>query len=61
MRIDMWMQRLYCEFDAEDRNVYNIWLQRIFVLWTSVLLVMIVFCTVLALNASTTPDQRIAQ
>jgi hypothetical protein len=56
----MRMQRLYYEFDSEDRKVYNTWLRRTFLLWGSILLAGVVVCTVLEREASTTSEQRIA-
>jgi hypothetical protein len=54
--MNMHMQRVY-EFDAEDRTD---WLSKTLAPCASILVLMVVVCAVLALDASTTPEQRIA-
>jgi hypothetical protein len=56
----MRMQRLYYEFDAEDRKVYTAWLRKTLASWALILVLVVALCTVLALDASTTPELRIA-
>jgi hypothetical protein len=56
----MRMQRLYYEFDAEDRQVYSAWLRKTLAVLALILAVAVVVCTVLALDASTTLEQRTA-
>jgi len=50
------MQRVY-EFDAEDRID---WLSQILAPCALIIVLMVVVCTVLALDASMTPEQRIS-
>ena len=50
------MQRVY-EFDAEDRID---WLSQILAPGALIIVLMVVVCTVLALDASMTPEQRIS-
>jgi hypothetical protein len=54
------MQRLYYEFNAEERKVYIAWLRKIAALWALILVVVVGVCTVLSLDASMTTTQRIA-
>jgi len=56
----MRLQRLYYEFNAEDRKVYTAWLGRIVALWALILVAVVVLCTVLSLDASMTTAERIA-
>lgn len=54
----MRMQGLYYKLNAEDQKVYSDWLRITFTLWAFVLVVGVTVCTILALDASTTPEQR---
>jgi hypothetical protein len=56
----MRMQRLYYEFDAEDRKVYIAWLRKIVALWALILVAVVAVCAVLSLDASITTAERIA-
>jgi hypothetical protein len=56
----MRMQLFYNQLDAQDRKVYAAWLKRTFAFWALISVVVVVVCTVLALDASTTLEQRIA-
>ena len=51
------MQRLYNGLNAEDRSVYIAWRRKIFAFWC---FIAVFVCTVLALDASVTPEQRVA-
>jgi len=51
------MQLLYHELNAEDRSVYTAWCRKVFAFWG---FIAVVVCTVLALDASITQEQRIA-
>jgi hypothetical protein len=48
------MQRRYDELDAKDTG----WLRRTLVLWAVILATMVMFWTVLTLDASITSEQR---
>jgi hypothetical protein len=54
------MLRLYHELNAEDRKVYTAWLRKISALWCFIVVAGVAVCTLLALDASGTPEQRIA-
>jgi hypothetical protein len=47
------------ELNADDCRVYTSWLRKIVALWSLIIVGVVVVCTVLALHASVTPDQRI--
>jgi hypothetical protein len=52
---------LYYEFDAEDRKVYTATgLRRTLAPWALIAVLVAAICTVLALDGSTTAEQRIA-
>ena len=53
----MSMQAL--ELNAEDRAVYKTWRRNVLVLWSTVLGVTAIVCTVVALNSTLAPEQRI--
>ena len=54
-------QRLYYEPDARERSVQTAWPLKTVALWALILgPAVMVACTVLALDASTTPEQRLA-
>lgn len=53
----MQMQRSYKGLNAEDRSVYVAWRRKIFMFWC---FVAVVVCAVVALDASLTPEQRLA-
>ena len=53
----MSMQAL--ELNAEDRAVYKTWRRNIIVFWSTVLGVTAIVCTVLALDSTLAPEQRI--
>ena len=57
MRTTMQMHRLYNGLNAEDRNVYFAWRRKIVAFWC---FIAVMVCTVLALDASVTPEQRVA-
>jgi hypothetical protein len=50
------MQRHYHEFDAKKAG----WLRRTLVPWAGILAMIVMFCTVLTLDATITSEQRIA-
>jgi hypothetical protein len=54
------MQCLYYELNAEDRKVCTAWLRKIIALWSLIGVAVVVVCTVLALDAPVTPEQRTA-
>jgi len=56
----MRMQNLYYELNAEDRKVYAAWLRGTLGAWVLIGVLMAAVCTALTLDASTTPEQRIA-
>ena len=56
----MQMQHVYSELNQEDRKVYTAWLRKVVAFWALVLVAIIAVCTVLALDGSSTPEQRIA-
>jgi hypothetical protein len=56
----MRVQHLYCEFNAGDRKVYATWLRGTLGAWALIVVLMAAVCTVLALDVSITPEQRIA-
>jgi hypothetical protein len=56
----MRMHHLYYELDAEDRKVYTAWLKRTFAPWAFILIAIVTVCAVLALDAPTMVEQRIA-
>jgi len=58
-RSNMRMQNLYYQLNAEDRKVYAAWLRGTLGAWALILVLMAAVCTVLTLDASTTPEQRI--
>jgi len=51
------MQRL--ELNDEDRRVYETWRRNIIVFWAFIVGAMTIVCTVLALDTSVTPEQRV--
>lgn len=53
----MSMQRL--ELNDEDRRVYETWRRNIIVFWAFIVGTMTIVCTVLALDTSVTPEQRV--
>jgi hypothetical protein len=53
----MSMQAL--ELNAEDRAVYRTWRRNIMVFWSTVLGVTAIVCTVLAVDSTLAPEQRI--
>ncbi len=53
----MSMQRL--ELNDEDRRVYETWRRNIIVFWAFIVGAMTIVCTVLALDTSVTPEQRV--
>jgi hypothetical protein len=57
---NMRMQPLYYEFDAEDEKVYVAWLRKVSTLLMFILIVAVTIGSILALDALTTPEQRIA-
>lgn len=48
----------YRNFIADDRSVYKIWLRDTVLVWASVVAVMLAVCTILALDSTSTPEQR---
>lgn len=56
-RANMSMQRL--KLNDEDRRVYETWRRHIILLWAFIVGTMAIVCTVLALDASVTPEQRV--
>jgi hypothetical protein len=46
------------KLNAEDRRVYETWRRNIALLWVFIVAAMAIVCTVLALDATVTPDQR---
>jgi hypothetical protein len=59
-RTDMQMQHLYYQLNQEDQKVYRAWLRTVIVFWASILVSIVAVCTVLTLDDSMTPEQRIA-
>ena len=53
----MSMQAL--ELNAEDRAVYKTWRRNIIVFWSTILGVTAIVCTVLAVDSTLAPEQRI--
>ena len=45
--------------NAEDRAVYKTWRRNIIVFWSTVLGVTAIVCTVLAVDSTSAPEQRI--
>lgn len=56
----MQMQHLYYQLTQEDQKVYTAWLRMVVVFWASILLVIVAVCTILTLDGSMTPEQRLA-
>jgi hypothetical protein len=52
--------QLYYQLNQEDRKVYTAWLRMVVAFWALILIAMAAVCTVLALDDSMTPEQRIA-
>jgi len=52
----MSMQAL--ELDAQDRRVYKSWRRNIILLWSTVVGVTVIVCTVLAVDSRLAPEQR---
>jgi hypothetical protein len=48
----------YRDVIIEDRIVYKAWLRRIILLWGTVAAVMAVVCAIIAVDSTTTPEQR---
>jgi hypothetical protein len=46
------------KLNAEDRRVYETWLRNVALLWAFIVGTMVIICTVLALDATVTPEQR---
>ena len=53
----MSMQAL--ELNAEDRSIYKTWRRNIIVFWGTILGVTAIVCTVLAVDSTLAPEQRI--
>ena len=53
----MSMQAL--ELNAEDRSIYTTWRRNIIVFWGTILGVTAIVCTVLAVDSTLAPEQRI--
>jgi hypothetical protein len=53
----MSMQAL--ELNTEDRAVYKAWRRNLIVFWSAVLSVTAIVCTVMALDSTFSPEQRI--
>jgi hypothetical protein len=53
----MSMQAL--ELNAEDRSIYKTWRRNIIVFWSTILGVTAIVCTVLAVDSTLAPEQRI--
>jgi hypothetical protein len=58
-RTDMQMQ-LYYQLNQEDQKVYTAWLRMVVAFWALILIATVAVCTVLALDGSMTPEQRMA-
>jgi hypothetical protein len=54
---DMHMQHL--KLNAEDRRVYETWRRNVILLWAFIVGTMVIICTVLALDATVAPEQRV--
>ena len=48
----------YRDVITEDRSVYKTWLRNVILLWGSVVAVMAIVCTILAVDSTMTPEQR---
>jgi hypothetical protein len=46
------------KLNVEDRRVYETWRRNIILLWAFIVGTMAIVCTVLALDAAVTPEQR---
>jgi hypothetical protein len=46
------------KLNAEDRRVYETWRRNIILLWAFIVGTMVIICTVLALDATVSPEQR---
>jgi hypothetical protein len=46
------------QLNDEDRRVYETWRRNLILLWAFIVGAMVIICTVLALDATVTPEQR---
>jgi hypothetical protein len=53
----MSMQAL--ELNAEDRAIYKTWRRNIILFWSTIVGVAVIVCTVLAVDSTLAPEQRI--
>ena len=51
--------QLYYQLNHEDQKVYTAWLRMVVAFWALILVAMVAVSTVLALDGSMTPEQRI--
>ncbi len=52
--------QLYYQLNHDDQKVYTAWLRTVVAFWALILVAIVAACTVLALDGSMTPEQRIA-
>ena len=52
--------QLYYQLNQEDRKIYAAWLRMVVAFWALILVAIVAVCTVLALDGSMAPEQRIA-
>ena len=53
------MSMLALELNAEDRAVYKTWRRNIILFWSTIVGVAVIVCTVLAVDSTLAPEQRI--
>jgi hypothetical protein len=52
--------QLYYQLNQEDRKAFTEWLRMVVAFWAVILVAIVAVCTVLALDGSMTPEERIA-